>query len=129
ASVFINNTANKHTIVAQGVFRIPTAGRNLWAEYYNGNGAPEGVVTAQPGSLYSRQDVSSPGIALWVKQSGTGNTGWLRVTVQSNGTTAQRPDFSTYLTGATGFMYYDTSLTKPIWWNGANWKDATGATV
>lgn len=28
-----------------------------------------------------------------------------------------------------GFMYYDTTLNKPIWWNGTNWVDATGATV
>lgn len=25
--------------------------------------------------------------------------------------------------------YYDTSLGKPIWWDGSNWRDATGATV
>ena len=28
-----------------------------------------------------------------------------------------------------GFQYYDTTLNKPIWWTGANWVDATGATV
>lgn len=28
-----------------------------------------------------------------------------------------------------GFQYYDTTLNKPIWWNGTNWVDATGATV
>lgn len=26
-------------------------------------------------------------------------------------------------------MWYDTTLGKPIWWNGSAWKDATGATV
>jgi hypothetical protein len=29
----------------------------------------------------------------------------------------------------TGFMYFDTDLNKPIWWNGASWVDATGAVV
>lgn len=26
-------------------------------------------------------------------------------------------------------VYFDTTLGKPIWWAGAAWKDATGATV
>jgi hypothetical protein len=28
-----------------------------------------------------------------------------------------------------GMMYFDTTLGKPIWWNGSVWKDSTGATV
>lgn len=28
-----------------------------------------------------------------------------------------------------GEMYWDTTIGKPIWWNGSNWKDATGTTV
>ena len=28
-----------------------------------------------------------------------------------------------------GLMYFDTTLSKPIWWTGINWVDATGATV
>lgn len=28
-----------------------------------------------------------------------------------------------------GFVYFDTSLNKPIWWTGDKWVDATGATV
>jgi len=28
-----------------------------------------------------------------------------------------------------GTQYYDTSLKKPIWWDGAHWKDATGNMV
>lgn len=42
----------------------------------------------------------------------------------SSGTTANRP---TTLT--TGYMYFDTTLNKPIWWNGTSWRDATGAAV
>ena len=34
-------------------------------------------------------------------------------------TTAKRP-----ATPAIGQRYYDTTLSKPIWWNGANWRDA-----
>lgn len=28
-----------------------------------------------------------------------------------------------------GFQYFDTTLNKPIWWNGSAWIDSTGATV
>lgn len=28
-----------------------------------------------------------------------------------------------------GEMYFDTTLSKPIWWNGTEWVDATGTTV
>lgn len=39
----------------------------------NGNGSPEGVVTAPVGWTYIQLD--SPG-TLWTKVSGSGNTGW-----------------------------------------------------
>lgn len=41
----------------------------------SGHGNPEGSITAVVGSLYLRDDVSATG-ALYVKQTGTGNTGW-----------------------------------------------------
>jgi hypothetical protein len=40
-----------------------------------GTGSPEGVVTAPVGSLYLRSD-GGAGTTLYVKQSGTGSTGW-----------------------------------------------------
>lgn len=40
------------------------------------------------------------------------------------GTTANRPTDA-----ATGYQYYDQTIQKPVWWNGANWKDATGVIV
>jgi hypothetical protein len=42
----------------------------------NGTGSPEGVVTAPVGSLYSRTDGGAD-TTLYVKESGTGNTGWI----------------------------------------------------
>lgn len=41
-----------------------------------GSGSPEGVVTAQVGSLYLRTN-GGAGTTLYVKESGTGNTGWI----------------------------------------------------
>jgi hypothetical protein len=45
-------------------------------------------------------------------------------TTSPDGTTAERPT-----TVAIGFMYFDTTLGHAIWWDGANWVDATGAIV
>lgn len=41
-----------------------------------GTGSPEGVVTAPVGSVYRRSD-GGANTTLYVKQSGTGNTGWV----------------------------------------------------
>lgn len=45
----------------------------LWA---SGTSSPEGVVTAPVGSFYSRTD-GGTGTSFYVKESGTGNTGWV----------------------------------------------------
>jgi hypothetical protein len=42
----------------------------------SGAGTPEGVVTAPVGSLYMRND-GAAGTCLYVKESGTGNSGWI----------------------------------------------------
>jgi hypothetical protein len=44
--------------------------------------------------------------------------------LNSNGNTASRP-----LSPLAGQHYFDTTLNKPIWYNGANWVDATGTIV
>jgi hypothetical protein len=45
-----------------------------------------------------------------------------------NGTTANRPVIPAGSLRI-GISYFDTTLGKPIWWNGTVWVDATGATV
>jgi hypothetical protein len=42
-----------------------------------------------------------------------------------SGSTAQRPDIDLFVNQ----QYFDTTLSKPIWWNGTVWKDAAGTTV
>lgn len=48
----------------------------LRALLHVGNGSPESVVAARIGSLYLRQD-GGAGSSLYVKESGTGKTGWV----------------------------------------------------
>lgn len=57
--------------------RGPSAGANVIYIKY-GSGSPEGVVTANVGSLFLRTD-GGAGTTLYVKESGTGNTGWAGV--------------------------------------------------
>ena len=60
------------------------ARKQLVSEYINeyilynyvGSGSPEGVVTAPVGSIYHRTD-GGASTSLYVKESGTGNTGWI----------------------------------------------------
>lgn len=42
-----------------------------------------------------------------------------------SGTTANRPSANIPI----GYIYFDTTKGKPIWYNGTNWVDATGAVV
>lgn len=42
----------------------------------SGSGSPEGVYTASPGSTYQRSD-GGAGTSFYVKETGTGNTGWI----------------------------------------------------
>lgn len=46
------------------------------AQWSSGTGDPESVVTATPGSLWSRTD-GGASTTLYVKESGSGNTGWI----------------------------------------------------
>lgn len=58
--------------IAQFNAAINLNGDVTWS---SGAGSPEGAVTANRGSLYSRTD-GGAGTTLYVKESGTGNTGW-----------------------------------------------------
>jgi len=51
----------------------PGAGAVIWT---SGTGTPEGAVTAPIGSLFTRTD-GGAGTTLYVKESGSGNTGWV----------------------------------------------------
>ena len=49
--------------------------------------------------------------------------------VRTIGTSEERPDLPNGEYYYTGCRYFDTTLSKPIWWNGTDWVDATGTPV
>jgi hypothetical protein len=76
----VNVATTGDVSVLTGNLVIGTAGKGIslpgGITWTSGAGSPEGVVTAPVGSLYSRSDgglLSS----LYVKESGSGNTGWV----------------------------------------------------
>lgn len=58
---------------------IEIDGQTSWQ---TGSGSPEGVVTANPGSIYSDQ-VSGSTLPLWTKNFSNGNTGWVSCDVSA----------------------------------------------
>jgi len=67
---FFGSAANRWKEAYAREFR-PGDGAPIWT---SGAGAPEGAVTAPVGSLFTRTDSAT---TLYVKQTGTGNTGWV----------------------------------------------------
>jgi hypothetical protein len=63
---------------------LPTSDRDFfrWLRFSHdenlleGTGSPEGVVTSAPGRLYLNKS-GGPGTTLYVKETGTGDTGWV----------------------------------------------------
>ena len=51
------------------------------------------------------------------------------VVVPFSGVTANRPVSTVQVPLQIGQFYYDTTLDRPIWWNGTVWKKADGVTA
>lgn len=65
-------------LMVQAIRGISAGGGGTGGAGIVGTGSPEGVVTAEPGTLYA--DDTTPGAAgVWIKMSGSGNTGWENV--------------------------------------------------
>lgn len=64
----VSDAGSRNRVIWQGV------GSDLGVRY--GTGSPEGAVTAGIGTLYRRTD-GGAGTTLYIKESGSGNTGWV----------------------------------------------------
>jgi hypothetical protein len=125
--VFIVNLSDSsqkitNALLETGALKIDTASTSFFA----GNGTPEGNVTASNSSTYYQKNGYRN--QLWIKRSGgSSNTGWKQLLAQESGSSVGRPSLldTTYV----GFVWFDTTLGKPIWWNGTGWVDATGTSA
>lgn len=110
--------------INNGVFEICHTASNTgesnddnWATIESANVGP--LILVNNGNQYTFKKVDGDAIT--------------EINICARGTTAQRPSFVP--TGSStnydfvGFQYYDTDLKKPIWFDGRNWKDATGTQV
>jgi hypothetical protein len=81
----------------------------------------------QGGLFFSKDGSAAPDTYLSrLTYSGTPFISTNAVLQVRHGTTTGRPTSGDMDVAA---MYYDTTLGKPIWWNGSVWKDAAGTTV
>lgn len=103
-----------------------------------GTTAQRPILTANDsGYIYYDETLGMPiwwNGSAWKDAEKNGDVSWVLAIMEeinkkangSKGTTAQRP---VLVAGDNGFMYYDTTLSKPVWWDGTEWKDAAGETA
>ena len=60
--------------------------------------------------------------------TGQANTEGAKVMYNNGGNTGSRPSLTNHWRDV-GEMFFDTTLNKPIWWNGAKWVDSNGTIV
>ena len=77
-------------------------------------------VVASIGSLYINTFTG----VISFKKYGSGAAGWFTFQDVVAASSAYRPT-----NALPGYQYFDTTLSKPIWWTGTKWVDATGNQV
>ncbi len=103
------------------------AGRSIMVGGLESGLFPNGSLTALVGSIAINTHTSAgPGNAFYVKETGTGNTGWAAVQGLAAETNASRGNASDH---AAGYMIFNTDDGFPNWSDGTNWVDATGTTT
>lgn len=118
-TIILNTSTGLVTGIGLSINNQPPEFRSvgLMGINFSGNSSPEGVITAPVGSTY-QQLGGINGSSLWIKLSGTDNTGWTETQIARSGFTSQRPS-----NPSVGFMYFNLSASDsgPEWWNGTAW--------
>ncbi|TKH00650.1 hypothetical protein FC682_24020 [Peribacillus simplex] len=70
---------------------------------------PEGKITLPKGSVAIRTNAFNEP-AIYLKETDTGNVGWIPLLADRKGTTSERP-----VIPWTGMYYYDQTIKKPVW--------------
>lgn len=99
----------------------PTTGK--WVEQHEAVPADEEDITEQNGTpqlankTYDKQSFSGLG-RVYLRKNIVGDKNVLTQAMINKANIINK-----------GFQYFDTTINKPIFWDGAKWIDATGATV
>lgn len=121
----INNTPSRlAVVVGQAEYASQTEANNatpptIIPNILSGLGSLVGFVT------YAKSGTSFSNILSAFTQRFTSSTAIVYLPAGTTGTTASRPTANLLI----GQYYYDTTLSKPIWWNGTSWTDGMGTVV
>lgn len=111
----------RHTLYFDG----PSSGETAWMGGVHGDSAGFRWFMSYQGVWSYNFDGAGGSDLIWGPLAagiiGTSSTGMIRTGLN---TTANRPAAPTM-----GCQFYDTTLHKPIWWNGTAWADAAGTVV
>ena len=72
----VGNTVTDNGMTWKNVGVTPAVFATVELGVMSGTGTPEGAITAPVGTLFRRTD-GGAGTTLYVKESGSGNTGWI----------------------------------------------------
>lgn len=108
--------------ISTGAGAAPSTIISIWS----GSGSPEGVVTANSGSIYLNRSGATQNNIIYIKAQDSNPDGWLSLGAQF-GTTAGRP---TANATNKGVRYYDTDTLRSVVSNGAGvWREYNGLTL
>jgi hypothetical protein len=88
--------------------------------YFGSDATPEGVVTADRGSLYIKRtgDSGDSMDKVWVKATGVGNTGWRKMQFVARASATSLADIGAGVNATApeqGQMVYDSTNNRPVW--------------
>lgn len=111
-----NPADSQSSFIGHGDLSSLTPPYTLYDGWYSVTGTPEAALSANVGSMCSRRD-GGAGTSFYVKESGTGNTGWKAVLTSS-------PTSLLVSQAGNGF-----TLGEAVYFNGTNWVAAKADAV
>lgn len=125
-------TNNEEGYIIKSLEITPVSGKKT--EAFNVDGINNDSIIISSGSVNNGYQFVDTMIVVGISVGETKTEDYetARYSVARTGSTADRPTLSTmtnFWTPDKGFMFYDKSLEKPIWWTNVKWIDATGTEV
>jgi|GEM_PF-4193416 hypothetical protein len=126
------NSIRTHSVNANTLYTISNPSTNSICKRVDiivtNTGASNIAVTFSGATLLSNSNLISPNNSaiVTVISCNAITLAYVATRTPSSSTTSNRPALTS---SDVGRSHFDTTLGKPIWWNGSVWKDANGTTV